>query len=189
MRSCLRLASLAVLVILVAGTTTVQASEIGIYYWPEDTELLKIEEDATDTPDAEGWYYWSYTVTNIGWTEDVTAWGYNIPDSVSFEYCGTPPTGWSTGATGYDVGWTGSDGYEITATMPAPGNQYHSVDNFFIRSQAPPHSIYTGTAVGSATTPGTLSGDISGPTPEPVTLGLLALGLPLGLLARRRKED
>jgi len=33
------------------------------------------------------------------------------------------------------------------------------------------------------------TGTVKGPTPEPITMALLALGLPLGLLARRRKED
>jgi hypothetical protein len=32
-------------------------------------------------------------------------------------------------------------------------------------------------------------GQISAPTPEPITLALLALGLPAGLLIRRRRED
>ena len=87
---------------------------------------------------------------------------------------------------GVDNGYL--SGYSGTHPPGAP----HGVNNtdvaigwFVIRSTRPPmnrdFTIQDGTAQ--------WTGTVKGPTPEPVTMALLALGLPLGILARRRRKE
>jgi len=107
--------------------------------------------------------------------------------------CGCNP------GSGTEAGWTGT-------ALPNPGagpNEIQdwipkgdSLDTFWLVATNPPKKmveafVHDGSPVGSCTSSNTyVYGMISAPTPEPITMALLALGLPLGALAvRRRKED
>lgn len=193
MRTHIRLMMALAAVALVFGTCSAYALEVGVYYWPDEaTKYIKVEEDTSGAPDDDGWWYWSYTYTNVEWSEGIAEWGYDLPDGVEVEYLASPTNPadtseyWTPITDGtYDVGWraNGPNAYLVTDVS----SFWHSTDNFKLRSKNEPHSIYTGTAMGDDQ--GSIQGDISGPTPEPVTMALLALGLPLGLVARRRKEE
>jgi len=200
--SIMSFACVVVLVALAAGMAVASPHwEVGIYYWPPGSDPgadigdpdypdLKIEEDVAwvdpdtgaeiDLGDPGIWEY-RYNVTNLDWDEDVTAWGYVMP-GIGFTYADAPP-GWSYGAAGMDVGWTW-DGLD-----PDEGPIADSLNTFKIWSEGAPHHLYWGTAIGDGCGPEDVSGWVSGPTPEPITMALLALGLPLGLLARRRRRD
>ncbi len=200
--SIMSFACVVVLVALAAGTGYPIIIENDTYYWPpgtvEGTCDLKVEEDVyyidyelSDPADALNWVYltpgdpdgkylYRYTVTRVNWTEGVTEWGYAMP-GIGFEYANSP-VGWAPGGpAGTDVGWYDTD-------VDPNGPIVDALDSFMIWSDAAPFVLYAGTATG--TDEGTVTGEVSGPTPEPITMALLALGLPLGLLAsRRRKED
>ncbi len=187
-----------VLFALTAGMA-VATEEVGIYYWPPGTDGsdadLKVQEDVEWLVEPGIWQY-RYTVTNLAYEPiAVNEWGYVMP-GIAFTYVAAP-VGWGYGPVmgTEDVAWhylglVDGDGNPIGSPI---GEEYDfgqgSQDSFVIWSDGAPHHLYTGTAYGDDGLLGP-SGLVSGPTPEPITMALLALGLPLGLLAsRRRKED
>jgi len=97
--------------------------------------------------------------------------------------CGCNPCG------GNEAGWTGTSG---THSWIGWGQ---SLDTFWLVATNPPMKMveafaHDGDPTGQCNTDNRYAyGMISAPTPEPVTLALLALGLPVGILARRRKKD
>ncbi len=98
--------------------------------------------------------------------------------------CGCDP------CNGNEAGWTGT---------AQPSNAWivkgEALDTFWLVATNPPKKmamafLHDGPVGGCAAENTYVYGMISAPTPEPVTMALLALGLPLGALAvRRRKED
>ncbi len=114
--------------------------------------------------------------------------------------CGCHPGGTPPGTPHVEAGWTG--------TMPPnPGAganvlqdwipMAQSQNTYYLVATNPPKKMvmafaHDGWPVGGCASSENVYafGKISAPTPEPVTMALLALGLPLGALAvRRRKED
>ena len=161
-------------------------------------------------------YLYSYTVMNDmfdnpgiwcwGFSDNPTTWGANVLGW-------TGPSTWFPGASGTWVqagkNWTlnpwdcgcnpgggGEAGWTGTASTPhAFIAKADTLDTFWLVATNPPKKMveafaHDGSPTGQCNANNRYAyGMISAPTPEPVTLALLALGLPVGILARRRKKD
>ena len=108
---------------------------------------------------------WNANVKQVRWVGDPIATLYGFapvanPNGVNSPYWATTGAG-----LGYQVGL---EGFQVISTG-AP------------RAYYPAHVDTNGDPF--------VGGETTGPTPEPITMALLALGLPLGLLARRRRKE
>ena len=159
-------------------------------------------------------HLYTYTVINDHFTDanlGVWCWGFmEHPSTWGATVLGwASPTGWAAPwncgcLAGTQAGWTGT-------ALPNNSPRSHpqdfikkggSLNEFWLVAREGPYkpdgvTVNTvdafahggpnhGSCVGIT---GPAYGKISAPTPEPVTLALLALGLPVGILARRRKKD
>ncbi len=199
-RDRLSIVCVILLVALAAGAAQADLTGWQSYIWYVDgtSDWMKVDEYVYDVTQTQsrlteeglwddaytGSILFSYNVFNASWYTSVTEWGYDIPGGTDFTYVRSPD-GWTPGApSGMSVGWHVSDPNDTDA----PFDLGEGTDFFWLVTPNPGHSVYQATAV----TPGTTdvaTGPVSGPTPEPVTMALLAVGLPLGLLARRRRKE
>jgi len=195
----------------VALAGCIEEGEYFLYVPGEEDWAVKIEEhvygpeetfEQTGIADA---YLYQYNVNNDsvltnpgvwcwGFMEHPSTWGATVLAWYS-------PPGWGAPhdcacLSGVQAGWSG------TAAPNGDGNAWHdyvpplqAFDGFWLVARQGPYRMadafaHDGSPMGQCNQNNRYAyGQISAPTPEPVTLGLLALGLPLGLLARRRKED
>ncbi len=175
-----------------AGVARVDVKEI--VYDEEDTQILL--GSYVGAPDHG--YLYTYTVHNVSldpalsW--GVYCWGYkDEPYDVIWsrdeaDWTEYYDCAWNHG----DWGWIDDTPTPVANTnIPACTSQ-----TFWYVSTSPPYALFDAfahTIGGAGGTGGAgeyyATGKISGPTPEPVTVALLALGLPLGLLARRRRKE
>jgi len=196
--SPLRLATMLVLAALV-GLCASAAYAANVY----------VDYNVYDNTSVDGYYYYSYEIfADATMTQNLSQWWLEIggcPDAT--EVSGSPlpddsglpnPGGWGD-SSGYTQGYSWDD-MAIDGDLVSPGPAYRAVNPsspdtvgntdvaigwFQFKSTRPPmdrdYAIQDGVLQ--------WTGTVKGPTPEPITMALLALGLPLGLLARRRKED
>jgi hypothetical protein len=179
-----------------------------VYDWTQTEELTGFSQA----------YLYSYTVLNDMFDNPgIWCWGFmDDPRSWGAQVLGwTGPSGWYPGesypgppwntwtqagrewtltpwdcacSSGGDAGWTGTA--TATYTWIEKGD---SLDTFWLVAKNPPLKMveafaHDGDPVGSCG--GKFAyGEISAPTPEPVTMALLALGLPAGILLRRRHKE
>jgi len=189
----------------VAWSGLVEEGLYKLYVGDDPAEYAEVTEKVFWIDDVDdpwyGNYVYTYTVYNDRFANpNLWCWGMEDP-----RLSGATIVGFNTPANwigNYGCAWQGGNpapvanplGWIATVdanNVPQGIPLMQSLDTFWFVSPNPPKKMYDAFAHDGPNFAGATFavGKVSGPTPEPFTLALLAMGLPLALLARRRRKD